>query len=433
MRTKEAEVRIESQAFDAAAHTAVTPAMDRRNGSIFLVSWLLIYLAAPVIYIDVVQATLCNKLGAGPTVANLPASAYFFGSFSPFFFSWLVPHRLVRTVTVVAYATTASLLGLVCALLVLPVPDSVRIAAVIGQGLVQGFTASISFIYMWQCLKRGTTLEGRARALKLTYGLGPLAAVAGSLGAQFVLNQGIPGLGYPYDFAALYLVGVLCLIVVALSASRYELTPIEEEERKPFLRYLADGVRGYVSIRTLVVLWIAYLFWYVSLSGMPNLSLYTRDAVGRDPKELAGWILALRFGFKALAGFALGAIAMRFGIRAPLVTTVSLLGAAAVWAWIAPGYAYLFSFGLMGMGELGGAYFPNYVVAFSSPAAGAMNLSLLHLVTSASSFAPVLHGALTEWFGFRASFTLGAIAALVALLLVFRLPTGPIPGSERKK
>jgi len=39
------------------------------------------------------------------------------------------------------------------------------------------------------------------------------------------------------------------------------------------------------------------------------------------------------------------------------------------WAWIAPGYAYLFSFGLMGMGELGGAYFPNYVVAFSSAAA----------------------------------------------------------------
>ena len=87
----------------------------------------------------------------------------------------------------------------------------------------------------------------------------------------------------------------------------------------------------------------------------------------------------------------------------------------------------------MGMGELGGAYFPNYVVAFSSAAAGAMNLSLLHLVTAASSFGPVLHGALTEWFGFRASFTLGAIAAAVALVLVFRLPTGPIPGAERKK
>ena len=164
----------------------MTPAMRPAQRIDLLLSWLLIYLAAPVMYIDVVQAALCNKLGAGPTVANLPASAYFFGSFSPFFFSWLVPHRLVRTVAVVAYATTASLLALVCALLMMPVPDSARIVAVIGQGLVQGFTGSISFIYMWQCLKRGTTLEGRARALKLTYGLGPVAAVAGSLGGKFV-------------------------------------------------------------------------------------------------------------------------------------------------------------------------------------------------------------------------------------------------------
>src|SRR5262249_45348350 len=153
MTTKAAAARQESEIFDAGAQAAVTPAMDRLNGSIFLLSWLLIYLAAPVMYIDVVQAALCNKLGAGPTVANLPASAYFFGSFSPFFFSWLVPHRMIRTVAVVAYATTAVLLAVVCALLVLPVSDSARIGAVIGQGLVQGFAGSISFIYMWQCLK----------------------------------------------------------------------------------------------------------------------------------------------------------------------------------------------------------------------------------------------------------------------------------------
>jgi MFS family permease len=144
--------------------------------------------------------------------------------------------------------------------------------------------------------------------------------------------------------------------------------------------------------------------------------------VGRPPKELSGVILALRFGFKALAGYGLGMLAIRFGIRAPLVTTVSLLGAAATWAWFAPGYAYLFAFGLMGMGELGGAYFPNYVVAFSPAAAGAVNLSLLHMVTPAASFGPVLHGALTERFGFRASFVLVALCAAVSLLLVFGLP-----------
>ena len=150
-----------------------------------------------------VQAALCNKLGARTTVSNLPASVYLFGSFAPFFFSWFVPYRAVRTVVVAAYWSTAALLATVCILLVFPVTDRVRIAAVIGHGVIQGLSSSVAFVYMWQCLKRGTTLDGRARALKLTFTVGPIAAVGGSLGAQFVLNHGIPAFEYPYDFAFL--------------------------------------------------------------------------------------------------------------------------------------------------------------------------------------------------------------------------------------
>ena len=262
--------------------------------------------------------------------------------------------------------------------------------------------------------------------MKYTFSLGPVAAVAGSLGAQFVLNRGLPALDYPYDFALLYFVGMACIAAVAFAASHYQLTPLAEEQQRPFMRYLVEGVRSYVSVRTLVLLWAAYFFWYIALSGMSNLSLYTQSAVGRPPKELSGVILALRFGFKAVAGFGLGMIAIRFGIRAPLLTTVSLFGAAAIWAWFAPGYAYLFAFAFMGAGELGGTYFPNYVVAFSPAAAAAVNLSLLHLAKPSTSFGPVLHGALTEWLGFRASFLLGVLSAAVSLLLVFRLPPGPM-------
>ena len=71
---------------------------------------------------------------------------------------------------------------------------------------------------------------------------------------------------------------------------------------------------------------------------------------------------------------------MRKGIRAPLVTTVLLLAAAIVWGWSVPGYAYLLAFRLMGAGELGGAYFPNYAVSISSASSGVRNLSLLTLV-----------------------------------------------------
>src|SRR5690242_20251528 len=55
---------------------AVTAAMDRANGRIFLFSYLLVYFAAPVTYIGVVQAVLCDKLGTGAMVANLPFGAY---------------------------------------------------------------------------------------------------------------------------------------------------------------------------------------------------------------------------------------------------------------------------------------------------------------------------------------------------------------------
>ena len=76
----------------------------------------------------------------------------------------------------------------------------------------------------------------------------------------------------------------------------------------------------------------------------------------------------------------------------------------------------------MGAGELGGGYFPNYAIAVSAPAAAAVNLSILALVTPAGSIAPVLHGALTDRFGFQGSFALGLFTAVIALWLVWRLP-----------
>ena len=63
---------------------------------------------------------------------------------------------------------------------------------------------------------------------------------------------------------------------------------------------------------------------------MPNLLLYTRQTMGRDPKELAGLVMALRFGFKSLGGWFLGAAALRWGVRMPVMLTVVLVGAAAL-------------------------------------------------------------------------------------------------------
>ncbi|MCY3778243.1 MAG: hypothetical protein OXH11_19875 [Candidatus Aminicenantes bacterium] len=108
----------------------VTPAMDRYNGRILILKSFLIYFAAPVVYIGIVQAALCDRLGASATVANLPASTYLLGSLAPLVLSWVIPHRWTRTTLVTAYLVTMSAFLMVLATLILPVSNTVRLWAV---------------------------------------------------------------------------------------------------------------------------------------------------------------------------------------------------------------------------------------------------------------------------------------------------------------
>jgi MFS family permease len=396
----------------------ITPDLDRRNGRVFLVNYLLIFFAAPVIYVGVIQAALCNKLGASATIASLPASVHLLGQIAPLFFSWLVPHRHEQRVLIWANAMTASLLACVMLTLLVPASNAVRIAAVIVQGLLQGLSGSVSLVFMVHCLRRGTTLEGRGVALKRTYTAGPLMAVAGSLGTQYLLGSG--RLSYPFDFAVIYAVGALCVIGVAVSSSRFLLPPVDDEERTGIASYLTTSAKNFFRDRQLMRLWIAYALWWCTMGGISNLSLFTRDTIGRDPKELSGIVLTIRFGCKAIAGYFLGVLATRSGMRPAVIGTVCLVGAGMLWALSVPGYGYLFAFGLLGAGELGGAYFPNYVASLSKVEAGTRNLAILTLATPAASFAPALHGYLTDQAGFHFSFLFGALtASAAAALLLF--------------
>ena len=174
----------------------------------------------------------------------------------------------------------------------------------------------------------------------------------------------------------------------------------------------------------MVMLFLAYLLWNCALYAMANLSLYTKHAMGRDPADFSGLILALRFGTKAVAGFFLGLLNIRYGYRAPLIAGVALVGIATIWAWVVPGYPYLGAFGLMGAGELAGAYFPNVILSWSPAASAARDMSLLGLASPASSPTPALYGFVTDRLGFPASFALGIVISLAALWLVFKLPAG---------
>ena len=400
--------------------------MDRHNGRIVILSAFLHYLAAPVIYVGIVQAALCDRLGASATVANLPSSGYLLASVAPILLSWIVPHRLVRATVVAASLLTGLVLSMVLLILLFPFTDSTRLWVVVTASLAQGLSSNVAHVYSFQCMKRGTTTEGRARALKWAFSLSPMAGVAGSLWTQYVLGGGIASLLFPHDFTILYLTGIPCMVAIAILNSRYRLVPVQEEKHPLLFPYLWRSIQSYWSVRILVLAWFAYLCWYLTINAMPNLTLYAREALGREPQELSGWMMALRFGFKCLGGFMLGIISVRWGIRAPLFACVCMVEAAIPWAWLVPGHLYLLAFGIMGAGELGGVYFPNYVISISSASDATRNLAILSLVSPVSSIGPALHGGLTDLYGFPASFTFGLTAAIGALILVLGLSPRPI-------
>ena len=410
------------------ASPAADAALDRRNGNLFVLTQLLTYFSAPVLYVGVVQAAFCDKLGASATVANLPSSTYLLGAVVPLFCAWLLPARLEQRIVVTSYTVVAASLLVVCAAVFFDAPDWLRIAVVIGQGLMLGVLNSIISLYLLKCLARGTSETGRARALKYAFGLGPVAAVLGSLLAQLLLAKKIPGIGYPGNFGVLYLVALPCMGLCALLARRFRLMQVPDVRAGSFTGFLKDSATSFTADRRLVIAWIAYLLWYCALGGMTNLSLYTREAVGRSPLELAGLIMALRFGVKAVAGFGIGSIAVRFGARSALIATVVFVGLGMAWPFVSTGYGYLAAFGLMGAGELGGVYFTNYIISISSSAQATRNMAILSLVGPVSSFAPATHGWLTDAFGFNASFAFGMTAASLALILLWwtgRIQSGP--------
>ena len=414
------------------------PSSDRKNGNIFLWANLLIYLAAPVRYIGVTQAALCDKLGASAAVANLPTAGYFFASFAPIVFAHLVPHRWERRTLVLSGILATFLLTLVAVALICPVSNPLRIGVVVGQSFALGLLNSVQQMFLLQCLGRGTTAKGRPRALKLAFGLGPVAAVVGSLTAQFILRGGIASLVFPRDFAVLYLIGVPTSAFMAWTCSHFELPPLADEPKTLFFRSMGESFRRFQRSRTLLYLWFAYVLWWSTYNALPNLSLFARHALGREPADFSGVMMAIQFGSKAFAGIGLGFIFQRFGVRATLVVTLSSVGLGLLWAWTVPGYSYLAAFAFMGVGQLGGFYFPNAVLSWSPSATAPRDLAILTLATLAASPTPTVHGLLTDHLGFSASFIFGIVTALAGLVLVFRLPArrpafelaSPEPGGD---
>ena len=107
------------------------------------------------------------------------------------------------------------------------------------------------------------------------------------------------------------------------------------------------------------------------------------------PVAEAARLLAERFGFKIVAGFALGWLLIRTSPRALLLVTAGLTLTSVAWAMWVPGRPYLLSFGILGAGELFGVYYPNYILGCSPREQMRRNMAFTSLITMPVGFAAI--------------------------------------------
>jgi hypothetical protein len=407
---------------------AALPARQQtRNLIWFSVITFLIYLSAPVLYVDVIHATLCDKLGASKTVANLPSSAAIFFALATPTIVWLVPHtRWVIPMLVGCFVLTAAIGALMTVVLLTQHNPDVVIAGTITYAALAGLANQAAGVYRWEALARGVSEGRRGRTMSLAFGIGPLFAVLGSMTADWVLNTSTPWLAYPRNFAFLFAYSVPVMVLAGYICTRFELSYEKAVvEREPLVPYLFGGAWDFIRQRHFLILTVSFILVSMALYVMNNASLYLKEASGLIPEKLAGKAVALRFGGKVLCGLWLGVIYSRLGPRAAVLTTVLLVNTAVLWTMNVRGYAYLAAFALFGGGELLGAYYYTYVVAGSPPQLVKRNTALLNLAYVAVSLGPFFLGMVADHFGLPASFKAGLGVAALALVLLLLIPAHP--------
>ena len=435
----------ETAATEAAVTVHLEDRFQRRNAVLYVSKWCLVYLAAPVLYIGFVQAGLCKRLGASDFVANLPSSAYLLLAAFPMIMAWAVPQvRYLKLVMTIGFTITALTGAVTAAVFWLPSPDWLRIAVVIAHGAIVACSAGTAWAFEWEFLGRGISESRRGPLFAWTYGVGPLFAVVGSLGAQLIINNEIfgwsptfwPRIPYPFSYILLYGATLPLMLLAAFLVSRYVVPqPAVETKRKPFVSGLFGGFGRFISYHLILIACIAYLLMYSGHMIQNNMMLYTREAVGLAEDTFVGYQLAIRFGCKVLAGLMLGWILKCTNPRMNLFVTAFLLISSVAWILMAPvlggGLIFLVAFGLNGAGELMGHYYPYYVLCLSPKSQMRRNMAFVMLLSAPVGLAPALYGFISDTWSLRASFWMSlALMITVVILVASTLPARPRPRPE---
>lgn len=389
---------------------------QRRNLVLFACCTGLQYLAAPVLYVGITQAALCERLGASTRVANLPATLFFAMTAVPALIAWLSPQAsAVKRNLFLCYAIAAAAQFALALGMVLQLSRELTIALVILQGGISGATIPTAVALLWEVVCRGADESKRGWALGLAFGAGPVLAVVGSLGQSYLLRtpsaDAIPDWS---GFITLFAMGGPIMLVAAFLTRGFIVPPEPNEPvREPITKVVgllvgvlsmfaavtllqiqeesADASGSWIAVvqaigyglgvlaticlvlhfrpilnhRTLLLATVVTVLIYCGNTIPSNMNLYTRLVLDASPEEYAGLQNTLRFGFKVAAGAFLGWFLMRTSPRAGMLATASLFFAAQLWAIFAVGRWYLLAFGIYGAGELIGVYAPNYIASAS--------------------------------------------------------------------
>lgn len=458
---------------------------QRRNLVLFAACTGMQYLAAPVLYVGITQASLCDRLGADARTSNLPATLFFAMTAMPAIIAWLSPQvRALKRNLMLCYSTSAGMLALLAVTLLLPLPNGVKLAMVILQGGVAGAVMPAAIALLWEVIGRGSDETRRGLALSLAFGLGPILAVAGSFAQTALLGGDLfgwkfSGAEYPWNFVTLFGAGAPVMAVAAWLSRLFVVPPVEREpQREPLSAvmpllvgvpimfasvalihaaavteneayrqagYLAAAIaavsvtyyfRSLLRQRVLLLATIVTILVYAVNGSPSNMNLYSHEALGDSPEKFAGLQNMLRFGFKAVAGGFLGWMLTRTNPRAGILATAAICLVSQVWAMLVTGPWYLASFVIFGAGELIGVYSPNYMVSASRTNDLRRTMAFATMLMVPAAPAGYLYGAIVDYvrgheltafgltsesLGFRLSFLASSLLILAGIMVAVTL------------
>ncbi|GDY10801.1 hypothetical protein LBMAG52_42890 [Planctomycetia bacterium] len=388
-------------------------------------------------YVGVLHAAILSSLGFSDTIANLPESVYMWLTPLPVLIAWFWPSTCyLRRMLVITYAFKGSA-GLVAAALFLMAPQWLAVGIVVHAAVIGG-TNGVATMCLWELIGRGMTPARRGWTLGITFGVGPLFAVLGSCASQLILSGNFLDLIHvnpiPKPWCYVVLFGTTGPAMAVAGASVFLAHLPRESSAEPGMSVagVMRGLRQYFTYRLILIAIGGFLL--TSAGGnmiLNNLALFVRDATGERPEEYTGVQLALRFGCKSLFGFVLGWMLARFQAKTPALATTLICLAGVGWALVVPGKWYLFSFGLLGAGELFYVYYLNYIVGCSAPERIRENTAYTNVIMIVVSFMPLIYGGISDNYGLRASFVLALGILVVATLIVWTLlPQRPVPSSH---